>query len=80
MATVSVLSDIDIPDIDGHEVAQWIRASHQFDGVFLNGADRVGQEQDRQRAAAPEFDPHVAKPPHLERLQQLVAAARSVIR
>ncbi|HEY9504231.1 MAG TPA: ATP-binding protein [Pyrinomonadaceae bacterium] len=69
-----VLLDIGLPDLDGYEVAQRIRAlpnSDQFKLVALTG---YGQLDDQRRAFAAGFDEHLTKPVSMERLSEVIRA------
>ena len=69
-----VLCDIGLPGMDGLEVARAIRAdgarSKQIVLVALSG---YAQPEDLRRAAHAGFDHHLAKPPDLEQIAQLLA-------
>lgn len=58
----TVLLDIGLPDIDGHEVARRIRQRHTSDEVRLIAVTGWGQSQGRNRDQAFMFDAHLVKP------------------
>jgi CheY-like chemotaxis protein len=65
--------DISMPGIDGYGVAEQVRARQL--PVFLIALSAHGQPEDVSRARSAGFDAHMAKPPDLEKLEALVAAA-----
>jgi CheY-like chemotaxis protein len=67
-----VLCDIGLPDMSGHDVARAFRRDPGLAGVQLIALTGYAQPEDRQRAADAGFDAHVAKPPSLEQLQELL--------
>jgi signal transduction histidine kinase/ActR/RegA family two-component response regulator len=71
----SVVVDIGMPEMDGYEVAQRIRASTRHRRVLLIALTGWGQAHDHRRSAAAGFDHHIVKPPDIERLRQLLVAA-----
>jgi CheY-like chemotaxis protein len=71
-----VLCDIGMPGMDGYEVARAFRADPELRGVFLVALTGYAQASDRDRARKMGFDEHVAKPPDMERIQELLARGR----
>lgn len=69
------LIDIGLPDLDGYQVAQMVRAEGK--AVYLVALTGYGQPDDRRRALAAGFDAHMTKPVTLEELSQMLAAAPS---
>ena len=63
----AVLLDIGLPDVNGYDIAQRIRASDWGRGACLIAITGWGQDADRQRAFAAGFDHHLTKPvtPHV---------------
>ena len=57
-----VLLDIDLPDLDGYEVAKRVRASRRVLAATARGDDRKGAPEDRDRALRTGFDAHLPKP------------------
>ena len=65
-----VLLDIDLPVVDGYELAQLIRASvapHEVQFIAITG---YGQAADRDRSDAAGFALHLVKPVSIARLEQ----------
>ena len=56
------LLDIGLPDIDGNELAQRLRAQPETAHALLIAVTGYGQEQDRQQTLAAGFDHHLVKP------------------
>jgi signal transduction histidine kinase/CheY-like chemotaxis protein len=59
--------DLGMPDVDGYELAQRLRAEHGSRPVLI-AATGYGQPDDRLRTAAAGFDCHLIKPVSLEEL------------
>lgn len=70
-----VLLDIDMPGMDGYEVARHLRRQER-DHRRLVALTGFGQEEDRRRAIAAGFDQHLVKPVDLATLQSLYAAEK----
>ncbi|MCA1857038.1 response regulator [Massilia oculi] len=70
------LLDIGLPDLNGYELAQRLRALDAGRGMRLIAATGWGQEKDRQRAFDAGFDHHLTKPIDFERLRSVLAAPR----
>ncbi len=68
----TVLLDIGMPDMDGHEVARRIRADPEISGVRLIALTGWGAEGDRRRTRESGFDDHWVKPVEPEKLMSLV--------
>ncbi len=71
----AVLCDIGLPGMDGFAVAQAFRADETLKGVFLLALSGYALPEDVQRAQEAGFDRHLAKPPSLEKLEELLAEA-----
>jgi PAS domain S-box-containing protein len=71
----AVALDIGMPDLNGYEVAQRIRATEWGRKVILVAVTGWGREDDRKRAFAAGFDHHLTKPITGEALQALLRAA-----
>jgi PAS domain S-box-containing protein len=67
-----VLLDIGLPEVNGFDVAQRIRAEPDLSGVRLIAMTGYGQDRDRQRARAAGFDSHLVKPVQPEALRGVV--------
>jgi len=70
-----VLCDVGLPGMDGFEVARAFRADEALKGTYLVALTGYALSEDLQRAREAGFDLHVAKPPSLESLEALLAAA-----
>ncbi len=69
------LLDIGMPEMNGYEVAQRIRASAWGRGMFLIAITGWGQADDKERALAAGFDHHLTKPIDPAQLEQLLRDA-----
>ena len=65
--------DIGMPEMNGYEVAENIRAQPSGGEVVLIAFSGWGQDQDKQRARNAGFDYHFTKPLNIERLQEVLA-------
>ena len=54
--------DIGLPDINGYELAQSVRANPQCDQINLIAVTGYGREEDRRKAIDAGFDLHIVKP------------------
>jgi signal transduction histidine kinase/ActR/RegA family two-component response regulator len=70
-----VLCDIGLPDVAGHEVARALRGDPALRGTFLVALTGYALPDDQKRAREAGFDEHLAKPPTMGRLAELLAAA-----
>ncbi|BDG08552.1 ATP-binding response regulator [Anaeromyxobacter paludicola] len=66
-----ILCDIGLPDVDGYEVARTLRSGHH-NCARLIALSGYALPEDRRRAEEAGFDAHVAKPPAVEALLDLV--------
>jgi CheY-like chemotaxis protein len=73
-----VLCDIGLPGMDGHEVARALRADPAFSGALLVAMTGYAQLEDADRAKQAGFDAHLAKPPSLQKLEDLLARSGGV--
>lgn len=69
-----VLLDIGMPKLNGHEVAQRLRATAWGKTIVLVAMSGWGQEQDQQRSRDSGFDHHLIKPVHPAELARLLAS------
>ncbi len=69
------LCDIGLPGMDGFAVAQAFRADEALKDVYLVALSGYARPEDLERATAAGFQRHLAKPPDLARLEQLLASA-----
>jgi two-component system CheB/CheR fusion protein len=70
-----VLCDIGLPGMDGYQVARALRADAELGGTYLVALSGYALPEDLQRAHEAGFDRHIAKPPSLDTLQELLAKA-----
>ncbi|MGZ5181245.1 MAG: hybrid sensor histidine kinase/response regulator [Ramlibacter sp.] len=70
-----VLCDIGLPDMDGYAVARAIRAEPRLLATRLVALSGYAQPEDRRRSQDAGFDDHLAKPPDVDQLLQLIAAS-----
>jgi CheY-like chemotaxis protein len=72
------LLDIGLPDMDGNELAQHIRARPETANTVLIAVTGYGQESDRAHSLAAGFDHHLVKPVDTRQLSAILAeVARS---
>jgi two-component system CheB/CheR fusion protein len=72
-----VFCDIGLPGMDGFDVARAFRAAGALKGVYLVALTGYALPEDLQRALEAGFDQHLAKPPELDRLEQILAGVPS---
>ena len=65
----AVVLDIGLPDLDGYQLAQRIRASSWGHAITLIAVTGWGQAEDRRRAMEAGFDHHLTKPIAAEKLE-----------
>ena len=65
-----ILSDINMPEMDGYEVAATLRK--QGVGATIVALSGYGQEEDRERGRRAGFDYHLVKPVGGDELQNLL--------
>jgi PAS domain S-box-containing protein len=68
-----VLCDIGLPGMDGYAVARAFRAESALRGAFLVALSGYALPEDLERAQAAGFNRHLAKPPSLEKLKEILA-------
>ncbi len=69
-----VLCDVGLPGMDGYEVARTFRADAQLSGARLVALSGYALPEDLRRAADAGFEQHLAKPPRLEKLAELLGS------
>jgi two-component system CheB/CheR fusion protein len=69
-----VLCDIGLPQMDGYEVARALRGEDPCREALLVALSGYALPEDLQRAVDAGFDRHLAKPPSLDRLKELLAS------
>lgn len=72
------LLDIGLPEIDGNELAQRLRAEPETAHSLLIAITGYGQEQDRKQTLAAGFDHHLVKPVDTKKLAALLAEVSQV--
>jgi two-component system CheB/CheR fusion protein len=70
-----VLCDIGLPGMDGYEVAKAIREAPAGPRPLLVALTGYARAEDQQRAEEAGFDAHLAKPPTIEQVQEVIARA-----
>lgn len=70
-----IFCDIGLPQLDGYAVARALRAEGKLRDIFLVAMTGYAQPEDQRKAAEAGFHEHVAKPPSIERLEDLLARA-----
>ena len=68
----AALIDIGLPDLNGYQVAERIRASPRGGRIFLIALTGYGQDEDKQHAISAGFDAHMTKPADLHALDKLL--------
>jgi PAS domain S-box-containing protein len=69
--------DIGMPDLNGYQVAQRIRASQSSEPIVLVALTGWGQAQDLARAKAAGFDHHLVKPAEPDAVRSLITTIAS---
>lgn len=67
-----VLLDIDLPDVDGYQVARRLRREDAQREVLLVAMTGYGQEENRRRAREAGFDLYLIKPVEVEQMRELL--------
>lgn len=75
-----VLLDIGLPGMNGHEVAQRIRAMPGGGQALLVALTGYGEEEDRQKSFAAGFDEHLVKPASADTLTALFSHSKLLSR
>jgi len=57
-----ILCDLQLPDIDGYEVARQLRADPSLNGIRLVAVTAFAMPADRERVLASGFDGYIPKP------------------
>lgn len=68
----ALVLDIGLPDLDGYQLAQRVRASDWGRDATLIAVTGWGQDEDRLRALTAGFDHHLTKPIAAEQLEALL--------
>jgi len=67
-----VFCDIGLPGVDGYEVARRLRSDAALKGCLLVALSGYALQDDIESAKSAGFDRHMAKPPRLEKLEELL--------
>ena len=71
------LLDLTMPDLNGYEVAEWLRKQPWAEDILLVALSGHGQQEDLERTRAAGFDTHLVKPVDHARLVELFSRFRS---
>ena len=71
----AVLLDIGLPDVDGLQLAKWIRQEPALRNVLLVALTGYGLEADRERIREAGIDHHLVKPVRFEKIESILATA-----
>jgi signal transduction histidine kinase/CheY-like chemotaxis protein len=70
----AAILDIGMPDMNGHELARWVRSYVAGRPIALIAMTGWGQAADKERARAAGFDHHLTKPVDPDELERLLEA------
>jgi len=70
-----VFCDIGLPGMNGYQVAKAFRADQELCSTYLVALTGYALPDDRAKARAAGFDQHLAKPPELAKLREVLARA-----
>jgi PAS domain S-box-containing protein len=73
-----VISDIEMPGLNGYDLARRLRQMPEMDGVMLVALTGYAQESDRAKSREAGFDRHLVKPISMSALQELLGDAAAV--
>ncbi|MGH7437736.1 MAG: ATP-binding protein, partial [Polyangiaceae bacterium] len=68
-----VLCDIGLPGMNGYEIARLMREDPALRDVYLVALSGYARPEDRQLSVEAGFNEHIAKPPSVDRLKQVLA-------
>jgi len=71
----AVLLDIGLPDVDGLQLAKWIRQEPTLRNVLLVALTGYGLESDKDRIRQAGFDHHLVKPVSFDKIESTLATA-----
>jgi len=66
--------DLDLPKMDGYEVARRLRMEPAMRNMTLVAMTGYGQEEDRQRTQLAGFQLHLVKPVDFTRVEELLSS------
>jgi CheY-like chemotaxis protein/two-component sensor histidine kinase len=69
-----IFLDIGLPELNGYEVAEFIRADNEIQQPLLVALTGWGAEDDRRRAQEAGFDRHLVKPVESSTLEEVLAS------
>ena len=69
-----VLCDIGLPGMDGYDVARMLRSDAAFKTIHLVALSGYALPEDVQRANQAGFERHLAKPPSIEKREELLGS------
>jgi signal transduction histidine kinase len=73
-----VFCDIGLPGMDGYEVAHELRTDESLRGSYLVALSGYALPEDIESAKSAGFDQHMAKPPRLEQIEELLSSPSKV--
>lgn len=73
-----VFCDIGLPGMDGYEVAHELRTDESLRGSYLVALSGYALPEDIESAKSAGFDQHMAKPPRLEQIEELLSSRSKV--
>jgi PAS domain S-box-containing protein len=73
----AILCDIGLPGMNGYAVARAVRGDGSLRGVLLVALTGYALPEDLRRASEAGFDAHLAKPPSLATIEELLRRGRS---
>jgi CheY-like chemotaxis protein len=73
-----VLLDLEMPEMNGYEVARAVRGDEAFGNTLLIALTGWSEAEDRRRTADAGFDHHLVKPLELETLQTAVTSLEAL--
>ena len=68
-----IVSDIGLPDVNGHELMKQIRAFYPIQGIAMSG---YGMEDDLRKSREAGFSDHIVKPASLSQLERSIHRLR----
>jgi two-component system, sensor histidine kinase len=72
-----VFLDINMPDINGWDLARALRARYGFEALRIVAITGYGSDEDVRKSRAAGFDTYITKPVSLELIQEVVAETSS---
>jgi signal transduction histidine kinase/CheY-like chemotaxis protein len=75
----AAILDIGMPDMNGHDLARWVRAHAAARPIALIAMTGWGQAADKERSRAAGFDHHLTKPVDPDELERLLESLLGTI-